>query len=275
MFDQPEPEAGIPEYMVSYADMLTIMLAFFVVLYSTTSASGTKDKGGKSGEEARGGREPAAAAGNTGREVGSDGGLNATTDERMKKVFDSLYYRFGPDWTATNCWAGGPLSLRNGKGNASDGRSRRPARGAPDDYVLMIAPRASDNIVVGGRIYFDGLTATLNSKQVHQVQQLAAELAGKMQKIEVRGHASRRPLPADSPLGDHWDLAYTRARNVEKCLVAQGIDPQRIRIAVASYNEPLVSEPGMLKTDQDARVEVRQLNEWINASPGLKPFRTP
>ena len=53
MAAQPEAssEGGAPEYMVSYADMLTIMLAFFVVLYASagTTSSGTS-KGEKTGD---------------------------------------------------------------------------------------------------------------------------------------------------------------------------------------------------------------------------------
>jgi chemotaxis protein MotB len=259
--EHAQAEAGVPEYMVSYADMLTIMLAFFVVLYSTTSVSGNKDKGGKSGEPPEGGKEPASAMGLTGREIGTEGGPE-TIDERLKKVFDSLYYRFGPDWTATNCWTGGPPELR-GKGRPAMLPSRRPPGATRDDFSMLIMPKPSDNIVAGGRIYFDNATATLNAKQTEQLRQVATELAGKMQKLEIRGHTSRRPLPPNSPFRDHWDLAYARARSVEQYLVAAGIDPERLRLSVASHNEPLSSDRDLLKIAQDSRVEIRTLNEWV------------
>lgn len=271
MSDFPEqPEAGVPEYMVSYADMLTIMLAFFVVLYSSTSLSGSKDKGGKSGETPRGGKEPAAAEGITGREIGTEGGPDKTTDERLKKVFDSLYYRFGPDWTASNCWTGGPPELR-GKLRFGPTAPRRPPGTTRDDFSMIITPKSADNLVAGGRVYFPVGTATLDAKQTAQIRQMAAELAGKLQKIEIRGHTSRRPLPPKSPFRDHWDLAYARARSVEQCIVAAGIDPERLRLSVASHNEPMVPDADTLKIEQDSRVEIRVLNEWMKRKGDPKP----
>ena len=43
--------------MVSYADMITIIMAFFVVLYASTGSSGSRDRGGKSESNPKGGRE--------------------------------------------------------------------------------------------------------------------------------------------------------------------------------------------------------------------------
>jgi len=84
-------------------------------------------------------------------------------------------------------------------------------------------------------------------------------------------------LPPHSSRHDHWALASARARAVEQCLVAQGIDPERIRISVASYHEPLVADPDLLKIEQDARVDVRLLNEWMHSRPGAggKPGAAP
>ena len=266
MSDEPhQAEAGVPEYMISYADMLTIMLAFFDVLDASTSASGTKDKGGKSGEQARGGKEPAAAQGTTGQETGRAGASpeEGTTDARMKKIFDSLYYRFGPDWKVSDSWTGSPAALRTpaGKRNETGPISIRPPR---DEYRGLYAPKPNDTTVAGGRIYFDAPTAKLSPEQVKQLHGVAGDLAGKLQKIEIRGHTSRRPLPPGTSYQDHWDLAYARCRSVEQCLVSQGIDPERIRLGVAGQNEPMeLKKKDSLAIQQNSRVEIRLLNEWL------------
>jgi chemotaxis protein MotB len=271
MAEEAGSEGGAPEWMVSYADINTIMMAFFVVLYASTSASGDKDKGGKSGEPAEGGKEPVqrVAEGIPGIE-GKPGGGGNTNDDRMQKVFESLYHRFGPEWTMTNCWSGGPPAL-HGRGKPGPGfgggDGDRPAIKSHghtrDSYSVMVAPKTNDNIVAGGRLYFPEASAELTAEQVKLLRSVANDLAGKMQKIEIRGHSSRRPLAPGSHYTDHWDLAYARCRVVEKCLASQDIDVRRIRLSVAGPNEPMEQDADSPTLAQDARVEIRLLNEWV------------
>ena len=292
-------EGGAPEYMVSYADMLTIMLAFFIVLYASagTTSSGIS-KGEKTGQvdksreavgpdkgygpkEGGGGHEAVGGEQEEGF-PGTDDPLEPGTqirDERLDKVFQSLRYRFGPDWTISNCWTGGPPQLRNlrpekldrGPGPKSNIRPSWPKPG--NDNARARSPRPGDDLLVGGRIYFDEFSADLTDPQVAKLRKAADDLAGKPQRIEIRGHSSRRPLPKDSAYRDPWDVAYDRCRKVRDFLVAQGIDPRRIRLSVAGDNEPLDDGGEPLPTQPNSRVEVRILNEFVQSPTGPRESR--
>lgn len=251
--------------MVSYADMITIVMAFFVVLYATTSGVGKNDKGHATAESKTEGKKD-----NSGGDKAKAGNIEEQ-NEKLREVFHSLCDRFGPNWTLANCWIGGPSALKGRvpaelKAQKGDRKARSMGRGQPngDNSVNVCITMSGEFIVPGGRIYFDEFSAELDDSQKKDLLFVAEELAGKMQKVEIRGHTSRQPLPKTSSFHDHLDLAYTRCRAVRDYLESHGIDPRRIRLGVAAENEPAntVSEP--VYGEKNSRVEIRLLNEWLN-----------
>jgi chemotaxis protein MotB len=258
----PTSEGGAPEWMVSYADMITIVLAFFVVLYSTTSGSGTQDRGHNASSTGH------QRGTNTGDEDSED--KNGATD--MRKVMTSLNNRFGPSWTLSNCWAGGPIASRS-RSEKDDDQYIRGFRGGQtggNSSVTLPLARTSEYTVPGGRIFFEEFSATLDPSQQKELNLVSEDMAGKLQKIELRGHASHRPLPKGSPWKNAWELAFARCQAVAYYLQAHGVDPRRMRIAVAADNEPFdaVSDPPY--GERNSRVEIRLLNEWLNEGNNLQ-----
>jgi hypothetical protein len=86
-FSEEKPE-GAPEWMVSYADMITILMSFFVVMFSVAS-----------GEAAKGKRS-----------------------QQQQVAIESLQYRFGPKWKPFMSWSlmpGNALLPGGGKGLGS------------------------------------------------------------------------------------------------------------------------------------------------------------
>ena len=126
---QPTSTEGAPEWMVSYADMITIIMAFFVVMYSSAgTASSGKNRGEKTGQGTKPDAAAVAAKGTAGD--GKLGIAGKSDDEKqINRVMESLRSRFGSEWTATNCWLGGPPALRADRRRADQARVWQQSEG--------------------------------------------------------------------------------------------------------------------------------------------------
>lgn len=129
-------------------------------------------------------------------------------------------------------------------------RTRAPVGDNPRVRTI----RNQTQIIEGAAVYFSTGSAELTTEARHTLKQVLDQIAGKPQKIEVRGHTSALPLPANSPFRNHRELAFARAGAVVDYLVSLGIERQRLRIAVAADTEPLTSP---------ARPEMHYLNDRV------------
>jgi chemotaxis protein MotB len=229
-----ECEQGLPDWIMSYADMITILMAFFVVMYSM---AGTPDK---SKEEA---------------------------------IFKSLREQFGPmmpGWAALGrgpfAQNGAQLARLAGSGSA---KLRNKNKGGADtqasrgEFPKVQVPRPLEQGATAAIVYFADGASNLTTEQEKQLQFTAEELGGKPQRIEVRGHTSRRPVAAGAPFRDNWDLAYSRCRHTMEYLVSLGIDPKRFRLSVAGENEPISGGGEIAQRGLNSRVELTLLNEVV------------
>ena len=117
---------------------------------------------------------------------------------------------------------------------------------------------------VGTIVPFDSESAELDARGKQVLDELTPDLLGKLTKIEIRGHAAGRPLPPDSPFEDTWQLCYARSQATMKHLLAKGIEPGRIRLSQSGSYEPPRGTRDENLSNLDSRVEIFVLNELIN-----------
>jgi chemotaxis protein MotB len=160
-------------------------------------------------------------------------------------------------------------SYQEGKTNSHDKAKKRPPKPPEDEAarrarrMTVVVQGSGKHTSIGTIIYFAENSAELDGAGRARLDELLPELAGRPQKIEVRGHASRRPLPAGGPFRDPWQLAYARCQQALNYLEKHGIAPERMRLSQAGVYEPLGSEKGPDFLDQQERVEIRLLNEMV------------
>ncbi len=240
--NEEEEDAGIPEWVVTFGDMMSLLLTFFIMLVSMSEIK---------------------------------------EEERFQALVASMRQQFGHD-ASMSYVVPGQQAPKNSNMNyiASQGRAMRRDTVRGGDKVqapvgenpLVRDIRQGQNSTVGTVVYFAESSFELDEASKLQLQQAVDQIAGKPQRLEIRGHTSRRPLPQDSPLRDPWDLAYERCRVVSDFLVQQGIDPKRIRMGVAATNEPLYEGTDVARMARNARVQVLMWDERVDVTePTTKP----
>lgn len=230
----PDDAPGVPDWMVTFSDMMSLLLCFFVMLVAMSEIK---------------------------------------EEERIRLMIEALRRQFGPETSAVTLLPGPVPPMNSAIRNlATMGRARRldimrggdRVKAPVGDYPRVRTLRQATHDTVGGVVFFAESSAELSDENRRTLQLAAQQLGGKPQRIEIRGHTSSRPLPTDSPYGDHWQLAYARCQAVMDYLVQQGIDRRRIRLSLAAYNEPrhTGSDPLLLK--ENARVEIYLLDELVS-----------
>lgn len=202
---------GAPAWMVTYGDMMTLLLCFFVMLAALANFDDEKKMFMAALESIR-------------RAFGSAGQSGWLPDNTVD--FKSFLVQFET------------LQIPDKK--KSLGHSDEP--GVDGRFYRVKKVRDGVELVVGGPVAFGRFSAQIEPFTDALLQKLAVELRGKNNKIDVRGHATKEPPPIESDYRDAIDLAYARARNVRDRLVELGIAPRAIRVSSAGPYEPLLRQ---------------------------------
>jgi chemotaxis protein MotB len=117
-------------------------------------------------------------------------------------------------------------------------------------------------------VNFDESSAELPKNSQQKLTDLMPALIGKRNRIELRGHSTRRPLPTDSKFADHWQLCYERAMAVMNFLTSQGVEPERIRLSQSAAYEPLTTRLESAWQNQNNCVEVFLTTQVVDRVPG-------
>lgn len=226
---QKKEEAGAPAWMVTYGDMVTLLLTFFVLLLSMSEL--------KKEEKLMEFMEVIREA------FGYRGGFRQSPIEQAVLQPKNVTLR---EMLI--------IPTNTEDFSKSDDAGRRGMR----DKVKPIRP--AERFVLGAPVQFDELSADLRIEERDAIAAFADQIRGFHTQIEIRGHCSARPVDGTA-FASHTDLAFQRARRVQQALIDAGIEADRLVVIAAGTNEPLAK--GAYRPQERVRndiVELIQLN---------------
>lgn len=236
---------GVPEWVVTYGDMMSLLLTFFIMLVSLS-------------------------------EVVADQKYRAILDALEKR----LGYRTGPLAPRGTSF---PLNslLKNldslgSLTNADTGRGGVRRKAIEGEDLRVYRNRQGSPERLGDPILFNAEDATLSAKAQASLDEIADKLAGKPNKVEIRAQSAYKPADAGAGVTADYHakllLSYKRSRNIMNFLQRKGIDRERLRMTAMAVPDSMSDEGDWLSRHLD-RAEVLILDTF--AVDFVGPRETP
>jgi flagellar motor protein MotB len=224
-----------PEWIFTFADLVMLMMGFFVILWVL------KPPAGKNGT---GDFQSQAEAHWIEVEAAIRGAFGHVPDPQSKDPVDIEMMYHNIDRV--------PLS-GPGDGGKIDRTEKLPE--GHEDEVTSI--RTSTYATQGGKLTFEKTSADLSADAKEALTEIAGIVRGHRNLIIVKGHTSLDDLPQTATADQKMQLSIRRAQAASEFLVSQGVSPAIIRVEGCSTFEPVVEHQYTAEALQaNRRVEV-------------------
>lgn len=216
---------GVPEWVVTYGDMMSLLLTFFIMLVSLSEI---------------------------------------VADQKYQAILEALMQYSGYEAAPTtpegrNFALNAAVEKLQTLGSFTNGEGNGGIRQAsmPGNSLRILRTREGKPRRVGDPVLFETEEATLTESAQSQLAEIARQLAGKPNKIDLRGHVAD-----DRGSSGLW-LCYQRAKAVREELIRLNISPVRIRLTAVGTAEPETTISEQLTPHPD-RVEVMILDAFAS-----------
>lgn len=262
-----EGGGGLPGWMATYGDLVTLLLCFFVLLFSMSSIDVAKFKAALSSFQNRIDVMPGGTA-LTQNEIISNGvsqinGIELVFDNKIPLEQDGVESK--DIESKLDDAKEIEEKLEEAKKDAEDINEYLKQQG----YEGEVKIEYNSNIIkltIEGEILFHSGRAKLNNDAVRLVDVIALKVMEFIsdKTIQIEGHTDNLPIKT-AKYPSNWELSQARAISVGRRLIEQhGIDPAKI--AATGYGEyrPIASNDTPEGRGKNRRVEIKLITEEYN-----------
>jgi chemotaxis protein MotB len=231
-------KGGGGAWKVAYADFVTAMMAFFLVMWITGQSKPVKQAAAEYFEDP----------------FGVKHGSRSLT---MKGPRDSFVS--GPKESGR-----GPAhGMAMGTIKAS-----RPSKPRGVDAIkpprMVIYHDGAGTHGLGTSLQFAEGSVELNDEGKAKLDELVPLLLGKLNKVEIRVYSSSQPLRPESGFRDKWEFCRTRGEVTSKYLTDRGVESERIQLCLEGEPEIRGSDDQRNWSGEEGNVEVFATDVLLN-----------
>jgi chemotaxis protein MotB len=234
------PKAARDRWLIPYADLVTLLFAFFTALYAVTAVDASRLSTMAEGLRAAVGTPPTSAPVATGTTPGLPAMSNEIDRGDVSQARDAI--------------------LRD----LSDLLDANSLELMEDRRGLVLAIPESNS--------FDTGRAELSAEAQTLMTRIAGVLAGVPNALRVEGHTDDAPIHTQQ-FTSNWDLSTARATRVVDFLISRGgVAPVRLSAAGYSYYHPRASNESAQGRARNRRVDLVILNTATRSSEEPAPL---
>jgi chemotaxis protein MotB len=266
-----EEEPRHAAWAIPYGDLVTLLLAFFVVLYAVSSVNEGKYRvlSNTLFTEFNGQKPPGSAPGSA---PGTKVITRAYPGQAAKPVIADSHEIFADTATVSRKEAE-EIARSRAEAQALD-KVADDVSAAMSDLIksnLVIVRRKGTTIEVEIRtdILFPSGSATLSPTAVGVIGKLSQSLASLPNPVRVEGHTDSQPIDT-AAFPSNWELSSARAASVVHLIANSGVDPARLSVIGRAQYSPAQSNATAIGRNANRRVLISILPPG-SSDPGASP----
>ncbi|HTY93463.1 MAG TPA: flagellar motor protein MotD [Steroidobacteraceae bacterium] len=271
----PEEDLRHAAWAIPYADLVTLLFAFFVVLYAVSSVNEGKYRALSRTlfTEFNGQKPPGSAPGSAPGSIVVSRPYPGTAGNTPA---DPSHEIFADTATVTRKQAE-EIARSQAESQALD-KVASDVSAAMSDLIksdLVAVRRKGSTIEVEIRtdILFPSGSATLSPTAVGVIRKLSQTLAQLPNPVRVEGHTDSQPIET-AAFPSNWELSAARAASVVHLIANSGIDPARLSVIGRAQYSPVQSNATVAGRNANRRVLIAILPPG-NAAPDAGPAPAP
>lgn len=222
-------------WLISYADFITLLFAFFVVMYSISSVNVSKYQTFSDSLSMAFSKRPSSVSVSE----------SAQQEQMLKALVDRRTARLGEQQRKMQermkVVAGGLTQVMSNMINSGLVSVSQTKRG------VVIDISASSLFKTG--------EAALQPEMLGTLQKVAAVLAKESYAIEVEGHTDDVPIKT-AQFPSNWELSSARASSMARMLIDNGVLEKRLAVVGLAANQPLAPNDNPVNRAKNRRVTI-------------------
>lgn len=226
MLEQPdEPKAGAPDWMVTFADLMSLLLTFFVLLLSFANMEAVKFK---------------TAVGSIQNALGLKSVFELSDIPSGSEVLEHQNENEGDGQAVQEQIVEELERILEQAGLESSGTAKVSKRGV----VLQLQ----------GDLLFASGEAVISPSALPVLDALSAYVGGQSRFVDVIGHTDNVPI-ATAVYPSNWELSAARAGQAVRYLSEKGVKPFRMRAIGQAHTVPVSENSTIEGRANNRRVE--------------------